>query len=111
MPKVTPKAVPRGRTYLRAWREHTKLSQEKAAKRLGIDRSHLSKLETGNAQYNQGFMEAAAKLYGCTIPDLLLRNPKDKTPLSSLINELERADQGTRDTATDVLRVLLKKVS
>lgn len=110
MPKVTPSAAPRGRTFLREWRLFHKLTQDKVAKQLGIDRSHLSKIERGKEPYNQPFLEALAAVYLCTEPDLLARDPFKEGPLQTVIDELQRADPRTQSTAADVLRALLKKV-
>lgn len=65
--------------FIREWRKlHAKLSQEDAADRMGVDRSYISKVETGQRRYDELFLEAAAKVYRCTPADLIGRHPSDK---------------------------------
>lgn len=77
MPSVSkPKQTIR-RTFLREWREFRSLSQEKAADRLNIDRTTLSKIERALVPYNQVLLENAAEAYGCEPADLLMRDPNN----------------------------------
>jgi transcriptional regulator with XRE-family HTH domain len=69
-------------TKLRAWREHRKLSLDKAADRfvkMGADSlsgAQLSRIETGKSPYTQDFLELAEKVYETDIVSLLYRDPK-----------------------------------
>jgi DNA-binding XRE family transcriptional regulator len=65
------------RTFLKEWRDKRGYSQEEAAELIGIERSTLSKIETGKMAYSQPFLEAAAEAYMCEPADLLMRNPTD----------------------------------
>jgi transcriptional regulator with XRE-family HTH domain len=66
----------RPKHYFLEYREAAGLSQIEAAERIGIDRSHLSKVENGKRPYNQSMLEAAALVYECTPADLISRPPQ-----------------------------------
>lgn len=66
-----------GLTFLRAWREHVGLSLVVVADKMGITHGQLSKIERGYYPYNQNTLEVAARLYDCTVQDLLTRGPTD----------------------------------
>lgn len=80
MPKKTSGNLserPKRPTFLQEWREYAGFSVREAANEIGIDRSMLSKLERNKTAqgYNQVFLEAAAKAYGCEPADLISRAP------------------------------------
>ncbi|GEC15181.1 hypothetical protein NWI01_10730 [Nitrobacter winogradskyi] len=85
------------RTHLREWREFRDITLEAAAPRFGITHGQLSKIERGVSPYNQRLLEAAAKLYGCTIVDLLTRGPDEAQDLFSAYAALD--DDGKRQAA------------
>jgi transcriptional regulator with XRE-family HTH domain len=64
-----------GGTYLRAWRKHAGLNQEEAAAKIGIDRTGLSRIETGAVGYSRSILERAAEVYGCAPEDLIGKRP------------------------------------
>lgn len=72
-----PKPRPKHLTFLKQWRKHRNLTQEKAADRIGIDRTTLGRIERGLVPYNQIFLEQAADAYRCEPADLLMRDPKN----------------------------------
>jgi transcriptional regulator with XRE-family HTH domain len=89
-----PKPRPRHATFLRAWRKHKGLTQEKAADRIGCDRTLLGRIENGKVPYNQMFLEAAADAYECEPADLLMRDPKSPIwTVMDTIRQLSPADQ------------------
>lgn len=108
MPRVTPRQRPLRPTFLRQWREHNNLSQETAASRIGVDRSLLSKIENGKAPYNQSFLEAAAYAYKCEPVDLLIRDPKSKNGIWTLIDAVRTAPPSKQKQITEVADTLLK---
>lgn len=108
MPRVTPRQKPLRRTFLRQWREHRNLTQDQAADRMGIDRSLLSKVENGKAQYNQAFLEAAAMAYSCEPSDLLIRNPKDKSAIWSLIDSARQAPANVQRIIVATVESIIK---
>lgn len=108
MPRVTPRQQPLRRTFIRQWREYRHLSQEAAADRIGVDRSLLSKIENGRSPYNQAFLEAAAMAYMCEPADLLVRNPKDKAAIWTLMDAVRNAPDGTQKQIQAVIETLIK---
>lgn len=74
-----PKSKQKPKHFIKEWRTiHAKLTQEVAAERSGLDRTLISKVENGVRMYDEGFLEAAAKVYRCTPADLIGRHPQDK---------------------------------
>ncbi len=108
MPRVTPRKHPLHRTFLRQWREYRQLSQQTAADRIGVDRSLLSKIETGYSPYNQPFLEAAAVAYLCEPADLLVRNPLDKSAIWTLIESVKSTSPATQKQIQAVVETIIK---
>lgn len=79
-----------GRTFLKEWREHAGLTQERAASRIGeatgegFSHSQLSRIERGEQPYSQAVLEAAAHAYGTDPASLLIRNPKEPDAIWSV---------------------------
>lgn len=99
------------RTYLREWREFRNLTQEQAAERLGIDRSHLSKVERRQVPYSQGLIEAAAEAYACEPTDILGVNPLVAGEVVDLTKLLRDADPVTRAEVLGYVKGRLNLVS
>lgn len=73
---VTPHPKPQHpRHYVKEWRKHKHLTQEKLAERSGVTHGAISQLESGKTNYTQGMLEALAGALGCEPGDLLLINP------------------------------------
>lgn len=108
MPRVTPRQKPLRRTFLKQWRQYRKLSQERAAERIGVDRSLLSRIENGKSPYNQSFLESAAIAYSCEPVDLLIRNPKDKSAIWTLIDGVTKSPPELQRQIQAVVESLMK---
>lgn len=94
----------RSRTFLRHWRKLNKLSQEKAAERIGIDYTTLGRIERGILPYNQDFLERAALAYGADDPgDLLTINPMEPRE-TDIVKLFRRASPEIQQAAMAVLR-------
>lgn len=78
--------VPMGqqRHFIRAWRKFRNYSQEQLAEQIGINRAHLSKIETGSRKYDQEFLELAAVALRCAPADLIVRDPEDAEGIWSI---------------------------
>lgn len=83
-----PKPRPRRPTFLRQWRLFRGLTQEKAASRLDMDRTNLSKIERGLVPYDQALLERAAEAYQCEPADLIMRDPK--SPIWELLDTVRQ---------------------
>jgi transcriptional regulator with XRE-family HTH domain len=75
MPPVKKPFHARAKTFLRAWRDFRKLSQEKAAGAADIDRTTLGRIEKGKAPYSQDILEKLAVAYQCSPADLISTEP------------------------------------
>ena len=75
--------------YIREWRKHRGLTQEQLAKRIGIGRSYLTKIERGVRRYDQPFLEAAAEALCCEPGDIITRAPTDPEGIWSIWDQLK----------------------
>ena len=88
------------RFFLREWRQHRQLTQEKLADRVGITKQHVSDLERSRRQYNQALLEAFAEALMCEPADLLVRDPTAPQAIWSLWDQIPTGD---REQALKVL--------
>lgn len=77
------------RHFIRQWRKHRGLTQEQFAERIGVDKSYVSKIESGKRRYDQPFLEAAAEILRCEPADLIVRDPTDPEGIWSVWDTLE----------------------
>ncbi len=68
------------KTFIREWRHHRGLSQDRLVERVRehvetFSKSTLSRLELGQQPYTQSTLEALAWALGCQPQDLLMRRP------------------------------------
>ncbi len=108
MPSVRHKRPVLRRHFLKEWREYRGLDQEKAAERVGLSRTQLSKIENMRSPYSQGLLEAASVAYDCSVADLVMRNPGDPNAPWSIYDQLQRAPAPTRQQIIAVIETLLK---
>lgn len=90
---MAPKKKPsreRRPTFLAAWRKKKGLTQADAAEALGFDQSKFSKTERGSVPYDQDFLEECSVLYGCTVLELLERDPLHIDPMWELCDKMKR---------------------
>mgnify|MGYP001580132991 CR=1 FL=1 len=93
------------RHYLKEWRKSRDLTQEQASSVLGISRSHLANLERGERDPDLAILEAMSKVYRCSVPELIVRNPADPASLWTLFEAIEEQD---RAQAAKVLEAFKK---
>lgn len=77
MPKKTLGDIssrPRCKTFLLAWRKYRRLSQQKAADKIGVSYTTVGRKERG-ANVDQAYLEAAAKAYRCEPVDFFKPPP------------------------------------
>lgn len=92
------------RHFIKEWRKHRRLTQVQLAERMGMARSYLSLIESGQRRYDQPFLEAAAEALNCSPADLIMRNPTDPDGLWSIYDGLTAPQ---RKQAVQLLRVLI----
>jgi transcriptional regulator with XRE-family HTH domain len=92
--------MPQQRFFLREWRQHRQLTQERLADRLGISKQHISDMERGRRQYNQAMLEAAAEALACEPADLIMRDPTAPQAIWTIWDQIPPED---REQALKVL--------
>jgi transcriptional regulator with XRE-family HTH domain len=93
LPCVTMWPMARQPHYIKEWRKHRGLTQDQLAERIGMDRAYLSKIESGKRRYDQPFLEAAAEVLQCDIPDLIVRDPSDPDGIWSVWDTLKPVER------------------
>lgn len=115
MPKrVSSRLAPLRRTFIREWRNHRKLSQDRLVERVrdrleGFSKSTLSRLENAKQPYTQPILEALAWALACEETDLINRNPLDTDALWSILDNLKKASPEERAQVSRVAEALLKR--
>lgn len=92
-------------TYIKEWRKHRGLSQERLAARIGATHGTLSKIETGKQPYQQWQLEALAEALQTDPASLLMRNPLDPDPIWTVWDSIPPADRGR---AIEVLKAFAR---
>lgn len=92
-------------TFIRQWRKHRGLTQERLADRIEMSNGNLSMIERGETGYTQATLEAIADALQCDPADLLMRNPADPEGIWSL---WERAKPGERKQIVEVVKAMLR---
>ena len=72
---------------------------------MGIDRTYLTKVERGDRRYDQPLLEAAASALGCTVADLIVRDPADSSEMADIWRSMTPEE---RDRALAVLRAMFR---
>jgi transcriptional regulator with XRE-family HTH domain len=103
MPKRIALGQHRQRHFIREWRKHRGLTQEKLADRIGTTKASISRIETGEQPYTQDFLEAAADALMAEPGSLVMRNPLDPDGPWSVWDDLPPAQ---RKQALRLLRAL-----
>lgn len=112
---LTPHAVTMGKRrrykppFLREWRKHRDMTQERLAEFIGCSVPLISMIERGERGYDQEFLEAAAEALQ-TSPDRILRiNPLDPASDDSLFDALRRIPAGERPRVAAVIEALFPR--
>ncbi len=63
------------RHFIKEWRKHRGLTQQRLADRLGLTHGAVSQLERGLVGYTQPTLEALAEALQCEPADLIWRDP------------------------------------
>jgi transcriptional regulator with XRE-family HTH domain len=101
------------RTFIRQWRKHAGLSQDRLVERVrerieGFSKASLSRVETGKQPYSQPILEAISWALGCEPQDLLMRDPSAPDALWTIADQLRKADPEQRKAVLRVVEAMLK---
>lgn len=77
------------RIFLREWRKHRGLTQERLADRARLSQGMISQLEGGVSDYTGDLLAALADALSCDPVDLLIRNPLDEDAPWSIWDRLK----------------------
>lgn len=101
---VTPRQKQRkGIPFLRHWRKHRGLNQQRLADRAEVTQGMISQLENGKSDYTGELIERLAAALNCTPADLMMRNPLDPESPWSI---WDRIKPEARPQAVRMLKVL-----
>lgn len=108
--RVRDHSKPRRKTYIRQWREHRELSQERLVSRLneaGIEISvaQYSRIENGVSPYTQDTLEALAHALRTDPASLLMRDPSDPEGIWSI---WDQAKPGERQMIVGLAKTVTK---
>lgn len=94
----------RKKTYLREWRK-MKPGRTLAvvAAELHMSQPQLGRIEVGDQPYNQDLLETLADLYGCTVPDLLMRDPTKPEGIWSIWDQASEGQKAVITAAADAI--------
>lgn len=79
--------------YLKQWREHRDLSQQRLADRIGTSKGYISDLERGKRRYNQDLLEMLADALMCEPADLLIRDPSEPSGIWSVWDNVPKPER------------------
>lgn len=100
----TPRTEKR-RLFLREWRNHRNLTQEKLADRAGLTQGMISQLENGQSDYTGELLRRLAGVLLCDPADLITRDPSKPEPMWSIWDQAKPAQ---RRQIEEVAKALLK---
>lgn len=80
----------RQRHFIREWRKHRGLTQDRLAERIGCDRTLITHIEKGRREPDLAFLEAAAQAMSVDVADLIVRNPLDPDGIWSVWDGLSQ---------------------
>jgi putative transcriptional regulator len=72
--------------FLRALRKDRGWTQEEAAKRLGVSRTHLNEVENEKKDFSLAFLTKAADVYGMTLTDLMAYEREVSVSKAAMLN-------------------------
>jgi transcriptional regulator with XRE-family HTH domain len=103
------KKSPPVRHFIREWRKYRGLTQEQLAGRLDVDRTTISKIESGKQEYSQHFLEVTAYALRCEPADLIMRDPTQPSAIWSIWDSIPDAEKPKAIAILSTLADLSKK--
>lgn len=81
MPRKIASPTERRPHFIKEWREHRGLTQQKLADRVGTSKQSISRIEKGEQPYTQESLEALADALNTSPADLISRDPQREPDL------------------------------
>lgn len=107
MPRVKKPPHHRREHYIRQWREFKKVTQERLAEMVEVDRTTVGKIENLKLPYNQDYLERVSLALGVDIEDLVATDPLAQTP-ELVWSKVEKASPELRQKIEFVIEAMLK---
>jgi transcriptional regulator with XRE-family HTH domain len=95
-------------TFIKQWRLHRGLSQERLGERVDLSGASISQIESGKQGYSQENLERIADALQCEVVDLLIRDPSDPEGIWSL---WDRAKPAQRKQIMGMIEGFLKSAN
>lgn len=76
---------------------------EAVAAELHLSQPQLGRIERGDSPYNQDLLEALADLYGCSVADLLMRDPTQPDNIWSIWDIARPGERRLIEAAADAI--------
>ncbi len=95
------------RNYLRAWREHRRMTQTKLAEAVGTTGAVISLLESGDRGLSAKWLFKLAPVLGTTTGHLLQTDPNDVA--DDILEIWANIPEESREQARDVLKTFRAK--
>jgi len=107
--KQPPKQPRARRHYLREWREHLGITQERAMERLEWSQSKISRVESGVSPLTLDDLHAAADAYGRTVFELQNVHPGKEREVIDITDLLVKATPEQRKQVADFATYLIRR--
>lgn len=104
------KRMNKGRNYVRQWRKHRGLTQEKLAELTGYTPSSISQLETGTQGYEEATLVKLSQALDCK-PGDLISGPPEEIAFISELRELDPEKRAEVMAALNDMLAHLKKLA
>lgn len=91
--------------FLREWRQYRDgMTQERLAEAIGTTKATISRIESGKQNWDQEFLQLAAKVLSCDPQDLIVRDPTKPDALWSVVDGLKSLPK--REQAARLIKAL-----
>ena len=94
--------------YVKEWRKHRNLSQDRLASRIERGQSWLSQLERFDIDYTQETLEALSNALSCTPADLIMRDPAKEDFIWSIWDKVPETE---RPRVIEIIETFTRKAS
>lgn len=93
------------RQFIRQWRKHRGLTQDQLAERIGVNRAHLSRIETNGREPDLALLELLAEELRCEVADLIVRDPSKAESMWTIWEQLAPVQ---REQLSEIAQTLKK---
>ena len=97
------------RNFLKAWREHRRMTQAQLAEAVDTNGAVISLLESGDRRLSDKWLRKLAPVLGTTPGHLLEHHPDDLS--AEFLDVWSQIPEEQREQALDVLRTFRKKAA